>query len=40
MGTGYYHVCSVVSLDSDGLVEMAMASDAVTFDRVSKKKVA
>jgi len=38
MGTGYHHVCGMVSLNGDRLVEMVMASDVVTFDRVSKKK--
>jgi len=29
---GYHRVCGVVSPDSDGLVEMAMASNGATFD--------
>jgi len=32
MGTGHHRVCGVVSPDSDGLVEMAMATDVATFD--------
>jgi len=32
MGTGHHHVCGVVSPDSDGLVEMAIATDVAMFD--------
>ena len=36
MGTGYHHVCSVVSPDRDRLVAMAMASDVAMFEEHRK----
>jgi len=38
MGMGYHHVCGVVSPDSDGLVEMVIVSDVVTFNNGQEAK--
>jgi len=36
MGTGYHHVCSVVSPDGDRLVAMVMVSDVAIFEEHKK----